>query len=109
MAPSGKVVLAGTSEHTGCFGIGPGTEVDAALARVDVATGLLDPGSGNGGRVRLENDQVVRARAVAVQPDGRVVVGGDTASCSRATIAYFVLRLTSTGQPDPSFSHPPSS
>ena len=55
----------------------------------------------------LENGQVFRARAVAVQPDGAVVVGGDTASCSRVTIAYFVLRLTSTGQADPTFSHPP--
>lgn len=107
LAPGGKVVLAGASEHPGCFGIGPGTEVDAALARVDVATGALDPGFGNGGRVLLENDQVFRARAVAVQPDGAVVVGGATASCSRAAIAYFVTRLTPTGQPDPTFSHPP--
>jgi uncharacterized delta-60 repeat protein len=107
LAPGGKVVLAGTSEHPGCFGIGPGTEVDAALARVDVATGALDPGFGNGGRVLLENDQVIRARAVVVQPDGAVVVGGDTATCSRVTIAYFLRRLTAAGQPDPTFSHPP--
>jgi uncharacterized delta-60 repeat protein len=107
LAPDGKVVLAGTSEHPGCANIGPGTEVDTALARVNVADGSLDPSFGSGGRVLVENGQVHRTRAVAVQRDGAVVIGGSIASCSRVSIFYFLMRLTPTGQPVPAFSpHP---
>lgn len=107
LAPGGKVVLAGTSERPGCLPLGPSTAVDTALARVDVASGGLDPGFGNGGRVLLQNGEVLRTRALAVQPDGAVVFGGNTASCTRVTVLHFVRRLTGGGQPDPTFSPPP--
>lgn len=57
------------------------------------------------GTVILSNpNEVQRGLAVAVQPDGRVVIGGRTASCSRVAINFLLLRLTAGGAPDPTFN-----
>ncbi len=55
----------------------------------------------------ISNGEVARAEAVVVQPDGAVVVGGRTASCSRVRIDHSLFRLTPTGAMDPTFSYDP--
>jgi uncharacterized delta-60 repeat protein len=53
------------------------------------ADGDIDPTFGTGGRVRVNNvdDVSDQARTVAVQPDGKIVVGGDTMSSGTNGIA----------------------
>jgi uncharacterized delta-60 repeat protein len=103
LAPGGKVVLVGSRERPGCQNFTFLPTVDAAIARVN-PDGGLDPSFGEGGRVLVENAAVVRAQAVAVQPDGAVLVGGRMGSCSRVAIDYWLVRLTPAGAPDATFS-----
>jgi len=53
--------------------------------------------------VVIETNEIGSARAVAAQPDGSVVVGGQIASCTRVRIESSMLRLTPTGEVDPTF------
>jgi uncharacterized delta-60 repeat protein len=93
--PDGRIVAAGYSTAGG--------DADVTLARYDAA-GRLDPSFGSGGVVRTD----VRGaggfdvgRAVALQPDGRIVVaGGSTAT---GPSAFAVLRYNPDGTPDRSF------
>ena len=105
LAPDGKIVLTGETTGAGCDFVGPtrGQTVGAAVVRT-TADGVLDGGFGDGGKaVRISVDEVHRANAAAVQPDGSIVVAGVSASCSRVVIGALVYRLTSGGLPDPTF------
>jgi uncharacterized delta-60 repeat protein len=64
------------------------------------APGDLDPAFGNGGSVRLfASNEDISLQAVAVQPDGKVVLtGGD-----RTTNSWITVRLSADGTLDPSF------
>jgi uncharacterized delta-60 repeat protein len=66
--PDGKILLAGYA-YTG------GSGGDMAVVRVDAA-GALDPSFGTGGLVTLPAGVQSLAYAVALQPDGAIVVGG---------------------------------
>ncbi len=102
LAPDGRVVLVGWRERPRCgFSFLPTADYVAARVNRD---GTLDASFGDGGRVVIETGEVARAQAVVVQPDGAVVVGGHTASCTRVRIDYSLFRLTPTGAPDPSFA-----
>jgi uncharacterized delta-60 repeat protein len=81
----GRVVVAGRSTAAG-----------AVVARLR-ATGLLDPDFGSGGRVTLPGGG--SARAVVVQPDGRIILAGN-ASISAMMV---VTRLLPNGALDPTF------
>ncbi|HJV08707.1 MAG TPA: hypothetical protein VJ653_03475, partial [Acidimicrobiales bacterium] len=79
-----------------------------------VARALPDGGpdpsfAGDGTVVLSDANRRTRGLAVAVQPDGRVLVGGRTASCTAVSIDLLVVRLTAGGQPDPTFNaaYPP--
>jgi uncharacterized delta-60 repeat protein len=88
LQPDGQILLAGTA-----FSNGP-TDDDFALVRY-TPDGRLDPGFGNGGIVTTDfgtgeadaPPALDRAGGVAVQPDGRIVVGGST----RGDYQAFVL------------------
>jgi uncharacterized delta-60 repeat protein len=74
---------------------------DFALSR-HLQTGALDPGFGDGGRVKLdvaggEDD----ATAVLAQPDGTILVAGVAAVGPQRR--FGIVRLLGNGQPDPAF------
>ena len=93
--PGGGIVAAG-------FAHGNDSIVsDFALAQYK-ASGALDPGFGSGGRVRTDfGGRYDDALAVAVQPNGKIVVAGTSSDSSGSDMA--VARYTSDGRPDPSF------
>jgi len=89
----GKILAAGSTTMGGGF--------QAVIMRY-TATGQLDPGFGTGGVVVVP--EVVlgasEARALRIQPDGKILVGG-WAGWSGS--GFLVLRLDAAGVPDPSF------
>lgn len=107
--PDGKIVVAGTAA--------PARYGYAILLLRFLADGKLDPSFGSGGRVwsdlvtldsPLEGAVVgdaalgsSSATAVALQPDGKIVVGGSTQS--GASTAFVVLRYLPDGRPDDTF------
>jgi uncharacterized delta-60 repeat protein len=91
----GRIVAAGFA-HTNNSIIS-----DFALTRYD-ASGALDPTFGTGGRVRTDfGGRFDEALAVAVQPDGRVVVAGNSSDANGSDMA--VARYNSDGLLDASF------
>jgi uncharacterized delta-60 repeat protein len=93
--PDGKVVAAGQA-------VPPLSLAEVALARYN-ADGSLDTSFGNGGKVTTSiNPFGSAAEAVAVEPDGRIVVAGYT-STDGNTRMFLVARYKSDGSPDTSF------
>jgi uncharacterized delta-60 repeat protein len=90
--PDGSVVVAGRS--------GTGDRARIALARV-LATGMLDESFGVGGVVLVDAAPArgVIATALALQPDGKLLVAGGTGRASRFTL----VRLMPDGTLDPAF------
>lgn len=68
--------------------------------------GDIDPTFGTGGRVRVNNvdDVSDHARTVAIQPDGKILVGGDT-NGSNNTGVTILNRLNPDGSLDPGFGN----
>jgi uncharacterized delta-60 repeat protein len=88
----GRVVVAGTANR------------HAVVVRLD-ANGTLDRTFGRRGRVRPRlgvSEQGGGAEAVAIQPDGKIVIAGGTSTLRHGYLA--VARLTDGGQLDPTFS-----
>src|SRR5262249_54057680 len=94
--PDGKVVVAGYSFSFTTF-----TD-DFVLAQYN-ANGSLDAGFGTGGKVTtdLGGDDV--AFAVALQPDGKVVVAGYSLSFTTFTDDFAVARYNANGSLDTTF------
>ena len=94
VAPDGRIVVV----------VSAGT--DPTIARL-LPDGTLDPSFGAAGFVHLDlgGDQVVRA--VAVQPDGRILLGGHIDGKQLGTYLYdqdfLLVRLREDGSLDPSF------
>ncbi len=106
LAADGSIVMVGQTATPGCpvAPVTPGQTVGVAVARA-LGNGAPDPSFGGDGTVVLADANLVQRRfAVAVQHDGKVVVGGRVASCSRVVIDFLLLRLTGAGAPDPGFS-----
>jgi uncharacterized delta-60 repeat protein len=80
------------------------TTLWGGLPGVKAADGDIDPTFGAGGRVRVNNvdDVSDRARTVAVQPDGKIVVGGDTNGSNNTGVAI-LNRLNPNGSLDLGF------
>lgn len=101
LQPDGKTVVGGQA-------VGVGTGTDFALARYD-ADGDLDPSFGTGGRVLTDMGSQGRdeeVKAVALQPDGKIVVAGLTGRFSLPPNAtdFAVARYNPNGTLDTSFS-----
>ena len=98
----GKIVVAGKSEvFTGIVG------GDFALARYN-SDGSLDATFGNGGKVTTDfiNHSVDGAFAVALQPDGKIVVGGATTPIPIVAPPAFALgRYLPNGSLDATFGN----
>jgi uncharacterized delta-60 repeat protein len=101
----GKIVVVGRVPNLTTAGV---DDKDMAIVRLN-PDGSLDTTFGNGGRVQIafeaggangNNDDV--ANAVAIQPDGRIVVGGQSARTGSG-IDFTLVRLTTDGNLDPTF------
>ena len=93
--PKGNVVACGTFASQG------GNGSDFALVRVD-QSGVLDPGFGAGGKVITSlGPSFDIARAMAIQSDGKIVVGGW--SIQSGARRWAIVRYDHTGTLDPSF------
>ena len=71
------------------------------------ADGNLDPTFGNAGKLTIQIAAQERdfARAIAVQPDGKIVVGGELGEFSGNYNSSVLLRLNADGTLDPSFGN----
>jgi uncharacterized delta-60 repeat protein len=103
LQPDGKIVIAGQATDTN------GAQADAALvARFDGDGKALDPTFGTGGKLvgRLGQSAptITTVSALALQPDGKVVLGGQAVDGSSHQFALF-SRLNADGQGlDPGFA-----
>jgi uncharacterized delta-60 repeat protein len=88
LQPDGKIVAACGLNGPRRFGV----------ARYDV-DGMLDPGFGDGGQVRTRFSSGAAAHAVVVQPDGKIVVGGNSGG------DFALARYTTDGILDTGFGH----
>jgi uncharacterized delta-60 repeat protein len=89
----GKVILAAE--------VGTGAS-QAALVRLDAATGALDSAFGAGGKVTAAINDGSTARAVVIQPsNGALVIVGSSSTAANADA--LVARFTTTGALDPTF------
>jgi uncharacterized delta-60 repeat protein len=91
--PDGKVVIAGEILH------GSGTEISVQRLNRD---GSLDTTFNKTGSVTIQADTSDHPDAVALQPDGKILVGGGATSRNGAG-EYLVTRLNPNGTLDPTF------
>ena len=97
----GKIVVAGFAQS------GLTVNSQAVVARYDV-NGTLDGSFGTGGRVTVDFGGVsARVHAVALQTDGKIVLGGDVTFASATVVLdttdFGIARLTTDGRLDPTF------
>jgi uncharacterized delta-60 repeat protein len=96
--PDGRIAIAG--EYSG-----PTGAARPFVARLD-AQGALDPSFGSGGLAALASlgigESFVQTRAMAVQPDGRIVVAGSL-SVGNGSYSFFVARVDTAGHLDTGF------
>jgi uncharacterized delta-60 repeat protein len=95
--PDGKIVTAGTA------GTGNGGPGHFLLARY-LEDGSLDSTFGNGGYAETAAGGAAYPHAVALQPDGKIVVAGETGPVSDTIGSEFIVaRFDPDGSPDTSF------
>src|SRR6266540_3496 len=95
LQPDGKIVTAGFDKNA--------TEFEFALARYN-ADGSLDTSFGTGGKVTTDfGSGIDVAWAVAVQPDGKIVVVGETRGSTATKYDAAVVRYTPAGALDTTF------
>ena len=94
LQPDGKILVAGGTNQSGSAGS------DAVVYRLN-PDGTPDDGFGSGGTSRIEGDANELTLALALQPDGKILVAG-AAGDDEDTDA-FVHRLNANGTLDESF------
>ncbi len=99
--PDGKLLLAGQCAHT----VGMFLKGDFCLLRL-AANGAMDTGFGSGGQVLTTvGNYGNMAYAIAVQPDGRIVVAGSCGNGGNNSAADIcVQRFTAEGALDTTFN-----
>jgi len=90
---SGKILVVGAA--------GPISSSDFALVRY-YSNGALDNTFGSGGRVRTNLGMGDFGEAIAVQPNGKIVVGGYTTD-NQLDTRFALARYTSNGALDPGY------
>src|SRR5439155_24908643 len=93
LQPDGKIVVAGTASYD--------TSDDFGLLRYET-NGSLEEGFGVGGKVTTDFGGGDQARAVVIQPDGRIVAAGYT-SIGPGGRNYALARYLSDGSLDSNF------
>ena len=101
IAPTGKIVVAGTTSSRNS---------DFAVARY-LANGSLDATFGSGGLVTTDafcigvcSNTIDRGRGVAIYPDGRIVVAGDAGTVGNPQLRFAIARYLDSGVLDPSIN-----
>jgi uncharacterized delta-60 repeat protein len=95
--PDGKIVVAGFSRA------GISDDDDFAVARLN-PDGTLDTSFGTGGKVITDFFGFFdRAHFVLIQPDGRIIVGGEAYTSLSGNSEIAVVRYLSDGSLDPGF------
>ena len=96
--PDGRIVAAGVATPIGRV------DSDVAITRY-LADGRLDASLAGDGTVLADlRGAADIAWAMAVQPDGRLVVGGLSVEAQRSAYDFALARFTAAGALDPSFS-----
>ena len=90
LEPDGKILAVGGALNFNLF----------ALVRYN-PSGTLDASFGSGGKVTLAAGRA--AFSVALQPDGKIVVAGDSLAAPGAATGFALARFDPDGTPDPSF------
>ena len=93
--PDGKIVVAGRTHPL----------LEAFTVARYQADGSLDASFGNGGIVTADFGGSAEAFALALQPDGRIVAGGDAFFAPSSDYAFGLARFTPDGSPDESFGN----
>ena len=98
--PDGRIVAAGWNVLAGF----PNFPDNFVLARY-TTDGVLDPTFGSGGRVTTDfGGRYDRAHAMAIYPDGRIIVVGESFSSFGGNSSdYSLARYTASGTLDPTF------
>ncbi|MBL7939931.1 MAG: T9SS type A sorting domain-containing protein [Flavobacteriales bacterium] len=89
--PDGKILLAGDATQ--------GIDADYALVRY-LPDGSLDPAFGTGGQVLVGGSGDDIARAILLQPDGKIILGGRGGPSNDQ---FYMVRFTDTGTLDATF------
>jgi uncharacterized delta-60 repeat protein len=99
----GKIVLAGSSGDTG------DVDVDVAIARYN-PSGVLDESFGIAGKMKVHVGDALfwqAAKAIAVQPDGKILATGFTEAYDKegkyVQVCFLTLRINSDGNLDNTF------
>ena len=92
----GKIVLAGTAWALGS------SDSDYGVVRLN-PDGTVDAGFGSGGKASVTFDAHDEGNAVAIQTDGKIVVGGSAGTDSILTSDFGITRLNSDGSLDATF------
>jgi uncharacterized delta-60 repeat protein len=102
----GKIVAVGRSGwHGGTRAAEPGKRDEIVVTRLD-ANGALDGSFAGGGLLLMASPRYLwGGRAIAIQPDGKLLIAGDFVDDAndRATSAIVLLRLNPDGTPDADF------
>ncbi|MCP4104979.1 MAG: sulfatase-like hydrolase/transferase [Desulfobacteraceae bacterium] len=95
----GRIVLVGKSDVNGA-------DTDFAVVCYD-SNGNLDPAFGNGGIVTTDigTGSIDSARGAAFQPDGKIVVVGETAATGDSDTDFIIVRYNSNGELDTTFGN----
>jgi len=94
LQPDGRIVVAGRSAERGG---------DFSVVRL-TRDGALDTSFGVGGKVTVDvNGGSDTAHALALQPDGKVLLAGSAARATGAGQTFALVRLTAAGELDSSF------
>jgi uncharacterized delta-60 repeat protein len=98
LQPDGKIIVAGIVY----FGADPNTDVDFGLARY-APDGSLDPDFGTGGMLTTDLGSTFDyGQAVALQPDGKIIVAGATVVAGFG-LSWALVRYNADGSLDGSF------
>ena len=97
LQPDGKLVVAGETVNPA------GTESDLILARF-LPDSQLDASFGDQGRVQFGPGQYDRANAVLIQPDGKIVVAGESDPPGALESNFLIARFNPDGTKDENFA-----
>ncbi len=96
LQPDGRIVVVGT--------LSPLVGADLTVSRLVNPQGTFDPTFGAGtGVVVVDVNQYDLGAALALQPDGKILVAATTGGMSPGSHAVLVMRFLPDGGPDPAF------